>query len=174
MQKIVADALRPEESRDPYGVAEARAGLDSTYELLDGQLAGQAWLAGSAFSLADCAAAPALHYAYVVNRWDEARLADLTRYFAALMARPSVARVVDEAREYRAVPAALARLRGLEGQFAAAPAVRGASRASRGGPGRLWPPRDARDVRVSPGRPRVRHASQARSRVRHAYVRTPG
>ena len=27
----------------------------------------------------------------------------------------------------------------------------GPSRASRGGPGRLWPPRDARDVRVSPG-----------------------
>src|SRR3954463_12667283 len=25
------------------------------------------------------------------------------------------------------------------------------SRASRGGPGRLWPPRDARDVRVSQG-----------------------
>jgi glutathione S-transferase len=101
MQKIVADALRPEESRDPFGVAEARAGLDAAYELLDSRLAGDTLLAGPAFTLADCAAAPALHYAYVINRWDEARLAALTCYFAELMARPSVARVVDEAREYR-------------------------------------------------------------------------
>ncbi|HEX3363247.1 MAG TPA: glutathione S-transferase family protein [Solirubrobacterales bacterium] len=101
MQKIVADALRPEESRDPFGVAEARAGLDATYELLDEQLSGQLWLAGETFTLADCAAAAALHYAYVLNRWDESSLQDLTRYFADLMARPAVARVVDEAREYR-------------------------------------------------------------------------
>jgi glutathione S-transferase len=101
MQKIVADALRPGGDRDPFGVAEARAGLDSTYGLLDSRLAGETWLAGSTFTLADCAAAPALHYAYVVNRWDETRLPSLTRYFSALMQRPSVARVVDEAREYR-------------------------------------------------------------------------
>jgi glutathione S-transferase len=101
MQKIVADALRPEESRDPFGVAEARAGLDATYELLDSRLAGETWLAGSTFTLADSAGAPALHYAYVVNRWDEAGFPNLTRYFSAQMARPSVARVVDEAREYR-------------------------------------------------------------------------
>jgi glutathione S-transferase len=101
MQKIVADALRPEGGRDPFGVAEARSGLDGTYELLDSYLSAEGWLAGETFTLADCAAAPALHYASVVNRWDESRLLDLTRYFAELMARPSVARVVDEAREYR-------------------------------------------------------------------------
>jgi glutathione S-transferase len=103
MQKIVADALRPEEDRDPFGVTEARAGLDATYRLLDERLAGETWLAGSTFTLADCAAAPALHYAYVVNRWDEADFPNLTRYFTTLMTRPSVARVVDEAREYRAL-----------------------------------------------------------------------
>jgi glutathione S-transferase len=101
MQKIVADALRPEEGRDPFGVAEARAGLDASYELLDGHLAGETWLAGPTFTLADCAAAPALHYAYVVNRWDESGFPNLTRYFSSLMTRPSVARVIDEAREYR-------------------------------------------------------------------------
>jgi glutathione S-transferase len=101
MQKIVGDSLRPEGDRDEYGVAEARAGLDASYLLLDGRLTAGGWVAGSEFSLADCAAAPALHYAYVVNRWDEDSLPGLTRYFAELMARPSVARVVDEAREYR-------------------------------------------------------------------------
>jgi glutathione S-transferase len=101
MQKIVADSLRPPESRDEYGVGEARATLDATYLLLDERLTAGGWVAGGRFSLADCAAAPALHYAYVVHRWDEDRLAGLTRYFAELMARPSVARVVEEAREYR-------------------------------------------------------------------------
>jgi glutathione S-transferase len=101
MQKIVGDNLRPEGGADPEGVREAHAHLERVYELLDAHLAGRKWLAGTAFSLADCAAAPALYYARVVHRWDEERLSDLTRYFTALTARPSVARVIDEARQYR-------------------------------------------------------------------------
>ena len=103
MQKIVGDALRPDGRTDPEGVAQARAELDRVYALLDAHVADKPWLAGPAFTVADCAAAPALHYARVVNRWDEDGLPNLTRYFDALMARPSVARVVDEAREYRHV-----------------------------------------------------------------------
>jgi glutathione S-transferase len=103
MQKIVGDSLRPEGRGDPEGVADARAALDRVYELLDDHVAGGGWLAGPRFTIADCAAAPALHYARVVRRWDEERLAALTRYFDALMARPSVARVIDDAREYRHV-----------------------------------------------------------------------
>jgi glutathione S-transferase len=102
MQKIVADALRPEGTEDPHGVAEARTQLDAAYALLDGRLAGDTtWLAGPDFTLADCAAAPALHYARVVHPWDETDRPALTHYFTALMERPSAARVVDEAREYR-------------------------------------------------------------------------
>ena len=103
MQKIVGDSLRPERRGDPTGVAEAHAALEQVYALLDAHLGNDGWLAGDAFTVADCAAAPALHYARVVHRWDEAGLPDLTRYFHALMARPSVARAVDEAREYRYV-----------------------------------------------------------------------
>jgi glutathione S-transferase len=102
MQKIVLDALRPVGRTDPEGVADAHAQLDRAYAVLDAHLAEtDAWLAGPAFTLADCAAAPALHYGRVVHRWDEAALPALTRYVAALMARPSVARVVDEARPHR-------------------------------------------------------------------------
>jgi glutathione S-transferase len=101
MQKIVGDNLRPEGRSDPEVVAEARAMLDNAYALLDTHLAGGSWAAGEEFTLADCAAAPALFYARVVDRWDEDGLANLTRYFAALTERPSVARVIDEAREYR-------------------------------------------------------------------------
>ena len=75
----------------------------ASYALLDRHLAETPWAAGDAFTLADCAAAPALHYARVVHRWDEPGLPHLTRYAEALMARPSVARVIDEARPYREV-----------------------------------------------------------------------
>jgi len=102
MQKIVGDALRPEGRRDPQGVEEAHAQLDRAYSMLDERLAASEWAAGPDFTIADCAAAPSLHYARVVRRWNEDGLADLTAYFDRLMRRPSVARVVDEAREYRA------------------------------------------------------------------------
>ena len=102
MQKIVADALRPADSRDPYGVDEARATLDRAYTLLDDRLT-EGWLAGPAFTVADCAAAPALFYANVVHRWDEAAHPALTAYFERLRGRPSVARVIDEARPYREI-----------------------------------------------------------------------
>jgi glutathione S-transferase len=101
MQKIVGDQLRPERRRDPEGVAQAHVQLDRAYELLDQQLGDGSWAAGAAFTLAECAAAPALFYARVVHRWDEDRLADLSGYFAKLTARPSIARVIDEARGYR-------------------------------------------------------------------------
>ncbi len=101
MQKIVGDNLRPQGNRDKHGVEEAHIALDSAYKMLDERLVAGGWVAGKRFSLADCAAGPALHYAHVVHRWDEDRLGDLTRYFTELMARPSVARVVEEAREYR-------------------------------------------------------------------------
>jgi len=103
MQKIVGDSLRPEGRRDPHGVADARATLNRAYALLDDHLGTRDWAAGPAFSLIDCAAAPALHYARVVQRWDEDGLAQLTGYFTRLTAHPSVARVIDEARPYRAL-----------------------------------------------------------------------
>jgi glutathione S-transferase len=101
MQKIVLDSLRPEDRRDLDGVADAHAQLDRAYALLDKHLADGHWAAGRAFTVADCAAAPALFYARVVHRWGDERLANLTRYYTRLTARPAVARVIDEAREYR-------------------------------------------------------------------------
>ncbi|MBO9712812.1 glutathione S-transferase family protein [Sphingomonas sp.] len=99
MQKIVGDALRPTENRDGYGVAEARRLLDASYAWLDERMAGRDWVAGD-FGLADCAAAPALFYADWAHPIPEA-LAHLKAYRARLLARPSFARAVDEARSYR-------------------------------------------------------------------------
>lgn len=101
MQKIVLDNLRAEGTGDPHGVEEARALLDRIYPVLDEQLQRSAWLAGPTFTLADAAAAPGLFYARAVRRWDEENLTALTRYYEALTTRPSVSRVIDEARPFR-------------------------------------------------------------------------
>jgi len=100
MQKIVVDRIRAEENRDAQGVAEARVLLDTAYQWLDTAMAGREWAAGGAFSLADCAAAPALFYADWVHPIPDA-LAHARAYRHRLLARPSFARAVDEARPYR-------------------------------------------------------------------------
>ncbi len=100
MQKIVLNQLRPQADRDAYGVAEARTFLDRIYGWLDDHLALRTWAAGDAFTLADCAAAPSLFYADWAHEIPRAR-EKLRAYRARLLARPSVARAVDEARPYR-------------------------------------------------------------------------
>lgn len=100
MQKIVLDHLRPADERDPYGVAQARAQLDEAYRWLDGQVAERRWASGEDFTLADCAAAPSLFYADWVHAIDGA-FGHARAYRARLLARPSVARAVDEARPFR-------------------------------------------------------------------------
>nr|WP_294520723.1 glutathione S-transferase family protein [uncultured Rhodopila sp.] len=100
MGAIVADALRPDEARDPYGVAKARGALDTIYAWLDQALAERQWAAGDAFTLADAAAAPALFYADWTHPIGEDRTA-LKAYRGRLLARPSFARCIEDARPYR-------------------------------------------------------------------------
>lgn len=101
MQRIVNDALRPPERRDAAEVESAMAALDKTYSWLDAWMDGWEWAAAGQFSLADCAAAPSLFYADWVHEIPQ-RFTNLRAYRARLLARPSVARAVDEARPYRA------------------------------------------------------------------------
>lgn len=100
MSRIVGNQLRPEDRRDPYGVEEARAALDTAYGWLDGTMTGRTWAAGNDFTLADCAAAPSLFYADWAHPIGEP-FSHVRSYRARLLARPSVARVVDEARPFR-------------------------------------------------------------------------
>jgi glutathione S-transferase len=100
--RIVADSLRSADNRDPHGVSQARRMLDTAYRWLDNTMAGREWAAGDAFSLADCAAAPALFYADWTHPIDQ-RFNDVHAYRRRLLARPSFARAVDEARPYRSL-----------------------------------------------------------------------
>lgn len=98
MLRFVIDAMKPPERRDPEDVAAAATALDTIYGWLDGVMASREWGAGDAFTLADCAAAPALFYADWVHPIPDG---PLKVYRQRLLARPSVARAVDGARPYR-------------------------------------------------------------------------
>jgi glutathione S-transferase len=99
-QKVVFDRLRPEAARDAHGVADARAMLETAYAWLDRVMADRTWAAGEHFTLADCAAAPFLFYADWTHPIDTA-FGNVRAYRRRLLARPSFARAVDEARPYR-------------------------------------------------------------------------
>ena len=99
MQRIVLDRLRPEGERDPRGVAEARAALRTAYAMIEQRMAARTWVVGDRFGLVECAAAPALFYAGIVEPFAEGH-PRTAAYFERLLARPSFARVLDEARPY--------------------------------------------------------------------------
>ena len=101
LQKIVADRLRAAEHHDAQGVEEAHAMLDTCYGWLDKRIADREWAVGNGFTLADCAAAPALFYSDWVHPIDEAH-PNVVTYRSRLLARPSVKRVVNDARPFRA------------------------------------------------------------------------
>ena len=99
MQAHTSDLLRPEADRDPIHVAEEKAKLLIAYGLIDRHLAGRTWETGEAFTLADCAAAPSLFYAvtYVAPPPEHRHLA---HYVERLLARPSVARTIEQAKPF--------------------------------------------------------------------------
>jgi len=100
VQLAVNGALTGDPVKRQEGLAVAVEKLELAYAWLEGQLAGRTWAAGADFTLADCAAAPALFYADWTHRIGEA-FARLRAYRARLLARPSFARAVDEARPFR-------------------------------------------------------------------------
>ena len=99
MQRIVADRLRPEAKRDADAVEQAKTQLRHAYDVIEKKMASKDWAAGDAFTLADCAAAPALFYANILKPFS-ARDENLAAYLGRLMARPSYARVLDEAKPF--------------------------------------------------------------------------
>jgi glutathione S-transferase len=97
---IVFNAIRAQEHRDPHGVDLWRTQLQTTYAWLETRMADREWAIGDAFTLGDCAAAPALFYADWTHEIG-AQFKSVRAYRARLNARPSFARAIDEARKYR-------------------------------------------------------------------------
>ena len=100
VQHAVGGALTGDPVKRTEGLAFAVEKLELAYAWLEGQLASKTWAAGADFTLADCAAAPSLFYADWTHRISEA-FPVLRAYRARLLARPSFARAVEEARWFR-------------------------------------------------------------------------
>ena len=100
VQFAVASKIGRLPMRSEDGLALTQERLERAYAWLDGKLAGRTWAAGEDFTMADCAAAPSLFYADWTCQIPE-RYATLRAYRARLLARPSFARAVDEARYFR-------------------------------------------------------------------------
>ena len=97
MQQVVAERMRPDGQHDPYGAERARGGIRQGYDVVAPMIAGP-WAMGESFTLADCAALPALYYgdyAVALADWPA-----LQAYLERLKARPSVARVLQEAQPF--------------------------------------------------------------------------
>jgi len=97
-QRIVYLAIGREPD-DGEGGAKWKTMLETAYALLDRRMADRTWAAGE-FSMADCAAAPALLYADWTHPIPE-HFSALHAYRQRLLERPSYARALDEARPYR-------------------------------------------------------------------------
>lgn len=100
MQAVVNEHIFDAVHPDPFRIERANAALDTVYAWLDRRLGGAGWACGADFTMADCAAAPSLFYADWVRPIDPS-LERLAAYRARLLARPSVARCVEDARPFR-------------------------------------------------------------------------
>ncbi len=99
MQKIVGDRLRPPDRKDPFGVEQAMTLLATSLGMIDEDMTTKTWAMGEAFTMADCAAAPALFYADRVMPFAGTHRT-AAAYLDRLMARPSYARALEEAKPY--------------------------------------------------------------------------
>jgi glutathione S-transferase len=99
MQKIVTDRLRPAGKNDSYGVEQAKGLLRTALGMVDKSMATNKWAMGEDFTMADCAAAPALFFADKVMPFGAA-YPNVAAYLARLIQRPSFARAAKEAQPY--------------------------------------------------------------------------
>lgn len=102
MQKIVVDEMRPDGNSDPYGVEQAQQALQTALGIVDRAMTADTWAMGDTFTMADCAAAPALFYADKLSPL-AGKYKNAARYLQRLKGRPSFARVLQEAEPYFAM-----------------------------------------------------------------------
>jgi len=99
MQKIVGDRIRPAGKNDAFGVEHAKGQIQTALGMVEQDIKPKTWAMGDAFTIADCAAAPALWYANMVVPFGDTHK-NTTAYLKRLTERPSFARVLKEAEPY--------------------------------------------------------------------------
>jgi glutathione S-transferase len=97
--KVAGDRMRPEAQRDPVGIEQVMRDLRTAVAIVEKDMARNTWAAGETFTLADCAAAPALYYVDRLVPY-AGEFPNTARYLERLQQRPSVARAIAEAGPY--------------------------------------------------------------------------
>ena len=93
MSKIVSERIRPKGQGDAFGADQARTLIRTAYEVIEQQLGDRAFIVGDSFTMADCAAAPALWYG-VRNAPLGGAYPRIGAYLERLKQRPSFARAL--------------------------------------------------------------------------------
>ena len=99
MQTVMGDRLRPADKKDPFGVENAKTMMQTSLDMIEKDMATKTWAMGEVFTLADCAAAPALFYTNMIIPLAGA-YKNTANYLDRLMQRPSYARTLKEAEPY--------------------------------------------------------------------------
>ncbi len=99
-QKVITDRLRPAGQNDIVGVAHARTLLQTVLGIIDKDMAKKTWAAGETFTMADCAAAPALFYNNMAVKPLAGTFDNVAAYLDRLIKRPSYARALKEAEPF--------------------------------------------------------------------------
>ncbi len=99
MQKVVSNSIRSKEEIDILGEAQSRKFILKAYDILEERMKKQDWMIGDCFSMADCAAAPALFYGNKVEPFEQT-YPNLAAYLERLKQRSSFALVLEEAKPY--------------------------------------------------------------------------
>ena len=99
MQTVMGDRLRPADKKDPFGVENAKTMMQTSLDMIEKDMATKTWAMGEVFTLADCAAAPALFYTNMIIPL-AGGYKNTANYLGRLMQRPSYARALKEAEPY--------------------------------------------------------------------------
>ena len=102
MQKVMGDRRRPDGKKDSHGVDDAKTRMRTAYDMIEQDMASKTWAMGDAFTMADCAAAPALFYGNMALPFGDTHK-NVAAYFGRLKERPSFARALREAEPYFAL-----------------------------------------------------------------------
>ncbi len=93
---LLFQGMKPEDQRDPERMATAQFRIDTMYSFMEAEFEKHPFASGNKFSMADCAAAPALFYAEQAAPF--AAYKNISAYWERLRQRPSVQRTHEEAR----------------------------------------------------------------------------
>lgn len=98
-QALIGQRRRDDEQRDRQVIETSIESLDTAYAMIEERMRERTWLGAEDFSMADCAAAPALFFSAIVLPFP-ADYTCLRRYFERLVSRASVEKAIGEARPF--------------------------------------------------------------------------